>query len=152
MMKRAGGRGEWDVHEQRRADITSTLHKFQPCHHFLSLHLLPCHFSLLTPPTSHFLPTKGTKLSHPPCLSPFACTLPVLLLLLLSALLPHRLSFHSHSSSAHLRPSRERPLPLDVFAARRAGSLSWLCKGRCFVTRKCSRMAHRLHLLNLVLR
>lgn len=42
--------------------------KFQPCRHFLSLHLLPCHFSLVTPPTSHFLPAEGTKLSHPPTL------------------------------------------------------------------------------------
>lgn len=112
--------------------------KFQPCHHFLSLHLLPCHFSLVTPPTSHFLPSKITKLSYPPCLSPFPRTLPVLLL---SALLPRHLSFHSHSSSAHLRPLRERPLALDVFTALRAGSLCWLRKGRRFVTRKCSQVA-----------
>lgn len=120
----------------RSAETISRPHsRFQPCHHFLSLHLLPCHFSLTTPPTSHFLSTKGTELSHPPCLSLFPRTLPVLLLLV-SALLPRRLSFHSHSSSAHLRPSRERPLLLDVFAAHRAGLLSRLHKGRRFVMRK----------------
>lgn len=87
--------------------------RFQPRHHFLSLHLPPCHFSLATPPNLSLPPHKRNQ------------TLPVLLLfLLLSALLPCHLSSHSHSSSAHLRPSREGPLPPEVFAARRPGSLS----------------------------